>query len=109
MTTFERVKELIPAMTSQEKLNLIGLLAQDLSRPFSGIERTPGICGGATRIAGTRIPVWSVVRYKQLGVNDAELLQIYPTIGAGDLSNALAYFRANTEEISREIQDNEAA
>jgi len=107
MTTFERVKELIPAMTSQEKLSLIGLLAQDLSAVFPGIERTPGVCGGSARIAGTRIPVWAVVRYKQMGANDAELLHVYPTLGADDLSNALAYFRANTEEIHREIQDNE--
>lgn len=109
MTAFEQVRELIPTMSSQEKLSLIGLLAQELNTAFPGIERTPGICGGSARVAGSRIPVWAIVRYKQLGANDAELLQAYPTIRADDLSNALAYYRANQEEIHAEIVENEAA
>lgn len=109
MTSFDQVRELIPTMSSQEKLRLIGLLAEELSAGFPGIERTPGICGGSARIAGSRIPVWSVVSYKQLGASDAELLQAFPTIGADDLSNALAYYRTNREEIDGEIRANEAA
>jgi uncharacterized protein (DUF433 family) len=109
MTTFEQVKELIPAMTSQEKLRLIGLLAQDLEGPVPGIERTPGICGGSARIAGTRIPVWAIVQYTRLGVSQAELLQAYPTISADDLANALAYYRTHPDEIANEILENEAA
>lgn len=108
MTSFERVRELLPTMTSQEKLSLIGLLAQEISTGFPGIERTPGVCGGSARIAGTRVPVWAVVSYKQLGTSDAALLQMYPTIGADDLSNALAYYRANSDEILAEIAENEA-
>ena len=108
MTTFERVKELLPAMSSQEKLSLIELLAQEISAEFPGIHRTPGVCGGSSRVAGTRIPVWAIVRYKQLGASDATLLQIYPTIGADDLSNALAYYRADIDEILAEISENEA-
>lgn len=108
MTTFDRVKKLIPAMTSQEKLSLIGLLAQEMSTGLPGIERTPRVCGGSPRVRGTRIPVWAIVRYKQLGASDADLLQIYPTIGADDLSNALAYYRANIDEILAEISENEA-
>jgi uncharacterized protein (DUF433 family) len=26
----------------------------------SGIEQTPGVCGGEPRIAGTRIPMWTL-------------------------------------------------
>lgn len=109
MTTFERVKKLIPAMTGQEKLRLIGLLAQDLEEQMPGIERTPGICGGSARIADTRIPVWAIVQYTQLGVNQAELLEAYPTISTDDLANALAYYRTHPDEIAREIVENEAA
>jgi len=109
MTTFDRVKELIPAMTSQEKLSLIDLLAHDLGGAVLGIERTPGICGGSARIAGTRIPVWAIVNYTQLGLSKAELLLAYPTITADDLANALAYFQAHDHEIIAEIQENETA
>jgi len=109
MTTFEQVKELIPAMTVQEKMDLLDLLAQNLGGPFLGIERTPGICGGSARIAGTRIPVWAIVQYTQLGVSQAGLLQAYPTIGADDLANALAYYRTHPDEIANEILENEAA
>jgi Protein of unknown function (DUF433) len=28
---------------------------------FATIEKTPGVCGGAARVAGTRIPVWQLV------------------------------------------------
>lgn len=109
MTTFERVKELIPAMTSQEKLRLIDLLSQELNSLPPGIERTLGICGGSARIAGTRIPVWAIVQYTQLGVSQAELLQAYPTIGPDDVANALAYYRVYPDEIANEMIENEAA
>ena len=33
---------------------------QLLARLGSGIESTPGVCGGDPRVAGTRIPVWTL-------------------------------------------------
>jgi uncharacterized protein (DUF433 family) len=34
---------------------------------MSGIERTPGVCGGDACIAGTRIPVWVLEGFRRLG------------------------------------------
>jgi uncharacterized protein (DUF433 family) len=57
----------------------------------------------------TRIPVWTLVRARQLGVSDGEILSAYPTLRAEDLANAWAYWRAHREEIEQQIRENEAA
>ncbi|MCE7989490.1 MAG: DUF433 domain-containing protein [Caldilinea sp. CFX5] len=85
-------------------MSLLNPLVDD----FPGIEHTLGVCGGAARISGTRIPVWVLVGYKKLGVSDAELLRAYPTVSAEALMNAWHYYRTHTQEIEAEIQENEA-
>lgn len=82
---------------------------RDLDESFPGIESTPGVCGGAARIVGTRIPVWGLVEAKRLGTSEADLLRWYPTLRAEDLANAWAYFRAHREEIEQQIRQNEEA
>lgn len=82
---------------------------RDLDESFPGIESAPGVCGGAARIVGTRIPVWGLVEAKRLGTSEADLLRWYPTLRAEDLANAWAYFRAHREEIEQQIRQNEEA
>lgn len=76
---------------------------------LNGIESTPGICGGAARIVRTRIPVWVLVRARQLGTSEADLLLSYPTLRAEDLANAWAYARAHSSEMETAIAENELA
>lgn len=109
MSTIQKAEQLLAEMSAGEKVQLLQLIAHDLSGDTPGIEKTPGIVGGAPRIAGTRIPVWTLVQYRQLGASEAELLLSYPTLRAGDLANAWAYFRAHREEIEHQIAENEAA
>lgn len=73
------------------------------------IEKTPGVCGGEARIAGTRIPVWLLVAYRQDGVTDDRLLEFYPSITLAELSAAWWYFAENHDEIQRAIQEQEDA
>ena len=47
---------------------------QLLARLGAGIESTPGVCGGDPRIAGTRIPVWTLEQYRRLGMTEAQNL-----------------------------------
>lgn len=68
---------------------------------------TPGISGGEPCIVRTRIPVWVLVRAKQLGTSEADLLRSYPTLRAEDLASAWAYYRTHGDEIERQIQENE--
>lgn len=74
-----------------------------------GIEVHPDVSGGDACIAGTRVPVWSLVQYRRLGATDAELLQWYPTLTRENLDNAWAYYEAHREEVERQIEENEAA
>ena len=76
------LKELQPqllALTPEQKTQAIELLAQSLIIFLSGIQNTPGVCGGDACIRQTRIPVWVLVNARGLGISEAELLEDYPT------------------------------
>jgi len=81
----------------------------DLEETFPGIESTPGVAGGEPCIVRTRIPVWVLVRARQLGASEDDVLQSYPSLRAEDLVHAWAYYEAHPDEIERQIHDNEAA
>jgi uncharacterized protein (DUF433 family) len=82
---------------------------QLLSRLGSGIESTPEVCGGDPRIAGTRIPVWTLGQYRRLGMTEAQILDSYPGLRAADLVNAWGYVASHPDEIDRLIRENEGA
>ena len=75
--------------------------------PVSGIERTPGVCGGDACVVYTRIPIWVLVRAHQLGVSDDEILADYPALNHHDIDNAWAYYKLHQAEIERQIASNE--
>ena len=107
MTTLQTAEQLLAKMTRAEKAQLLQWVVRDLGDAASGIEQTPGICGGAARIVRTRIPVWTLVRLKNLGASEVALLQSYPALRAEDLTNAWTYYRAHRHEIEQEITENE--
>ena len=76
---------------------------------LSGVESTPGVCGGEPCLARTRIPVWVLEQARRLGAAEEELLRSYPTLRADDLANAGAYVRSHRREIEEQIRDNESA
>jgi uncharacterized protein (DUF433 family) len=75
----------------------------------SGIESTTGVCGGDPRIAGTRIPVWTLEQYRRLGLTEAQVLNGFPTLRATDLVNAWSYVASHLDEIEGQIRENEEA
>jgi uncharacterized protein (DUF433 family) len=75
----------------------------------TGVESTPGVCGGEPRIAGTRIPIWTLEQGRRLGASEAELLRDYPGLRAVDLVNAWVYVAAHREAIEAQICENEEA
>lgn len=103
--TFKRGLDLDPS----ERTRLIHLLAESLGAdaPSLGVERTPGVCGGAACLVRTRIPVWSIVSYLRQGASDATLLENFPTLRRSDLNSARLYAQAYPGEIEREIRENE--
>jgi uncharacterized protein (DUF433 family) len=107
--TLKELEQQLLALSPDEKVQAIQLLAQSLSSRWQGIEKTPGVCGGEARIAKTRIPVWVLVDARHLGYSDADLLTSYPTITATDLANAWVYAEAHPDEIELAIKRNEVA
>jgi uncharacterized protein (DUF433 family) len=96
-------------LTRAEKAQVLQWVARDLGDAYPGIESTPGVSGGEPCIVRTRIPVWVLVRARELGTSEADLLHAYPTLRAEDLANAWAFARAHKDEIEQQIRENEAA
>jgi uncharacterized protein (DUF433 family)/superfamily II DNA or RNA helicase len=76
---------------------------------MTGIEKTPKICGGDACISQSRVPVWSLVRARQLGFTDESLLEQYPTLCRADLDAAWKYADTFPSEIESAISENEGA
>jgi uncharacterized protein (DUF433 family) len=76
---------------------------------MSEIKKTPGVCGGDACIGDTRIPVWGLVEFRQLGAPDSELLENFPSLTADDLAAAWAYYADNKEEIDEAIRQQQEA
>ena len=70
-------------------------------------ERSPEVCGGVPRVPGTRIPVWTLERMRQLGMSELDILQSLPALRAIDLSRAFAFAELNREEIELAVAENE--
>jgi len=95
------------SLSPVDKLEAIQLLSHSLSPNWRGIRKVSGVCGGEACIEGTRIPVWVLVSYRQLGVKDSDQLYNYPTLSASDLANAWTYAAANPDEITKAIREND--
>jgi len=107
MLAIEEVEKLLSRMSLGEKAQVLQWITQDLTGTVPGIESAPNVLGGEPRIVRTRIPVWALVQYRKLGLDDVGLLACYPSLRAEDLANAWAYYRSHPEEIDKQIQENE--
>lgn len=105
--TLAELESQVMALPPSDKARLVQLLLPDITHAFSGIEKTPGICGGSARVSHTRIAIWLLERMRQLGMSDAAILKAYPYLSAVDLANAWVYASANHIEIEAEIRQNE--
>jgi len=107
--TYTQLEKQLLSLNLAEKAEFLQLLTKNLNPGSLGITKTPEVCGGEARIAGTRIPVWGLVEAKNLGITEAQLLQDYPHIHAVDLVNAWAYAEAYAEEVEVAIKKNQSA
>ncbi len=73
------------------------------------IAKTPGVCGGEACIRGTRIPVWVLVEWHQLGKPEDWLLANFPGLTPADLAAAWEYSAAHSAEIEQAIRKNREA
>lgn len=106
-TALQEAGALLPKMSPSDKAQLLQWVISDLTNVFPGVEKTPGICGGDACVVKTRIPVWSLVNARKLGMSEKEILYNFPTLTPEDIKNAWNYYRANQEEIDNLIVENE--
>jgi uncharacterized protein (DUF433 family) len=103
------LKDLEPqllALSPAEKAEALKLLTLDLTHhAWPGVEKTPGVVGGAACVVRTSILVWAVENYRRLGWSEARVLENYPVLRAADLVNT--YADAHSDEIEEEIRANE--
>ena len=109
MDVLHQTEKLLTQLTRAEKAQVLQWIARDLGGAYPGVDSRPGVSGGEACIVRTRIPVWLLVRARQLQTPEAELLRAYPTLTAEDLVNAWAYYRVNRDEIEAAIRANESA
>jgi len=71
------------------------------------IVKTPGVCSGQPRIAGTRIKVKHVYTWvERMGMTPAQVVTEYPHLTMAQVHAALAYYWSHRDEIHQDI-DNE--
>ncbi len=73
------------------------------------IQKTAGVNGGAANMRQTRIAVWMLEEARRTGLSDGQILAQFPQLGAQNLVAAWNYVALHSEEIEREIRENEAA
>jgi uncharacterized protein (DUF433 family) len=105
--TIQELEAQLLALTPSEKAQIIQLLTQNLANTWQGISKTPGVCGGDACIRNTRIPVWVLVSFRRLGMNESQLLNNYPALTTTDLANAWTYAAAFPDEIEIAIREND--
>ena len=109
MTTLQEAERILSSMSRAEKAQILQWVVRDLGDAYPGIDSTPGVSDGEPCVVRTRIPVWLLVRARELGTSEADLLRAYPTLRAEDLANTWAYARAHKDEIEQQIRENEDA
>lgn len=57
------------------------------------IEVVPDVCNGKPVLAGTRIPVATILGYLSAGDSIEEILEGYPQLSREDIHTCLAYAR----------------
>ena len=70
------------------------------------IVKTPGICSGQPRIAGTRIKVKHVYTWvERMGMTPARVVAEYPHLTRAQVYAALAYYWSHESEIQQDLEN----
>jgi uncharacterized protein (DUF433 family) len=100
ITTYQKKS---PSQVIQDALQLLHEREQE--RGYRVIHKKAGVCGGRACISNTRLTVWNLVVWQQLGLSDQEILEQYPQIMQSDLDAAWDYYAHNKGEIERDIKE----
>ena len=82
-------------------------LAVKKTRLHTYISKKKGVCGSRSIIEGTRIPVWSIIKWHKLGLSIEEIIREFPQLAPSQIHDAFSYYYDNQKEIENDIADNE--
>ncbi|MGD0237097.1 MAG: DUF433 domain-containing protein [Syntrophorhabdales bacterium] len=71
------------------------------------IMRQKNVCGGRSVVAGTRIPVWSLIKWYKLGMAVEDIIREFPQLRPSQVHDAFSYYYDNMDEVERDIAENE--
>src|SRR5579859_6346374 len=72
------------------------------------IVKTPGICSGQPRMAGTRIKVKHIYTWvERMGMTPAQVVAEYPHLTMAQVHAALTYYWSHQGEIHEDIENEE--
>ena len=106
MSTVHDLRRTIASLAPPSRATLINSLLAEVEE-VPGITKTPGVCGGEPCVAGSRISVSLLEKWRRSGVSEAELLDWYPTLTAADVANARLYATAFADEINAIIREDD--
>ena|SRR2546430_17389837 len=109
MTAIDEAKTALTKLSLTERRTLLEWLATEPVELAPGIYSTPGVAGGDACIGNTRIPVWLLESHRRAGLSDVDLRKTYPSLKETDLTNAWAFARAHSDEMTRLIRENESS
>lgn len=85
---------------------LIGITMKKSKRhPY--ISKQKGVCGGRTVIEGTRIPIWSIIKWYKVGMSVEDIIREFPQLTPSQIHDAFSYYYDNQEEVEKDIAENE--
>jgi len=71
------------------------------------VSKQRGTCGGRSVIWGTRLPVWSIIKWYKLGLSVEDVIREFPQLAPSQVHDAFSYYYDNPEEIEKDIMENE--
>jgi uncharacterized protein (DUF433 family) len=72
------------------------------------ITRSPDICGGRPRVAGTGVSVRRIVGWYKLGLSAEQIADEFGHMTLAQIYAALAYYHANRQEIESDLAADQA-
>lgn len=82
-------------------------LAVHKSKVHPYVTRKKGVCGSRSIIDGTRIPVWSIIKWYKLGMAIEEIMREFPQLNPSQVHDAFSYYYDHQQEIEEDIAENE--
>ena len=77
------------------------ITARALKHPY--IMKRKGLQGGRAVVAGSRIPVSTIVNWYKIGKEIYEILEMYPQLSPSQVHDAMSYYYDHIKEIEDEI------